>query len=544
MTKVSATILAISLALFMLLGACATPTLQPAAEKIAPMKKTINEISEFENEIEKARQEQLDVLSPGWFAKAETSFEKAKSNAEKGTELAKILDSIADAREHLQNARETAKVARTMLPQVIESRRMAHLAGAAKLEKEYAQVEEQFLGLTEAIEKNNINYTKKNAAKVDEAYRNLELLAIKNETIGEVREVVGQAEKDGAKKYAPSAFELAQRRLGETDEFISKNRYATDEMQKRAQEDLFLAKRARVLSDQSKKFEKMKPEETSLWMEDVLSKITTQLHARDARDQDISYQVENILESIGAMQDDNKRISEQLASTQKEFAEAKTSYNAQIDTLTQKLVVFETKTLQEEKAKEKLLADQKAKEAKLIADQKAKEAQLEKEKESILAKQLATARKLEEERQFNQKYTQIQGYFGADEAEVYKRGNQLIIRLKGMQFPVGKAIIMPENYALLSKVQQAIENFEDPSVIVEGHTDSTGTREINNVLSQQRADAVMNYLIANKTISVDKVVAQGYGSDKPLVSNATAEGRAANRRIDVIVAPGLKPGQS
>ena len=138
-----------------------------------------------------------------------------------------------------------------MLPQVIESRRMAHLAGATKLEKEYNSVEEQFLKLTGAIEKNNINYTKNNAVKVDEAYRNLELMAIKNETIGEVRLVLAQAEKNGAKKYAPQAVELARQRLIETDEFITKNRYSKDEMKARAVEDLFYANRARVLTDQS-----------------------------------------------------------------------------------------------------------------------------------------------------------------------------------------------------------------------------------------------------------------------------------------------------
>ena len=167
-----------------------------------------------------------------------------------------------------------------------------------------------------------------------------------------------------------------------------------------------------------------------------------------------------------------------------------------------------------------------------------------KDRERILAEQKATAQKLEDERRFNQKFTEIQNYFGADEAEVYKKGNQLIVRLKGMQFPVGKAIIMPENYLLLSKVQRAIKSFEDPSVVIEGHTDSTGTREVNKDLSQQRADAVKDYLIANKTLPADKVVSQGYGFDKPVASNATAEGRAANRRIDVIVTPGFRPGQS
>jgi outer membrane protein OmpA-like peptidoglycan-associated protein len=532
MMKVTATIFAISLALLALLSGCASTTSQPTAEQMVPMKNTINEINEFENEMDQARQDQLDVLSPGWFAKADASFTKAKSGAEKGTQLTSILDNIKIAREHLANAKENAKVARTMLPQVIESRRMAHLAGAAKLEKEFAQVEGQFFKLTEAIEKNNINYTKNNASKVDDAYRNLELLAIKNEAIGNIRQVVGRADKNGAEKYAPQAFELAQRYLNETDEFITKNRYAKDEIRTRAQKALFFGNRAFVLTDQSKTLDTMKPEEKVLWTEAFLSKITTQLTARDSRDQNMSDQVENILQSIGNLQDDNKQISKQLTSTQKEFAEAKTSYDAQIDLLNQKLALYESKSLEEQKAKEMLLTDQKAKEAQLL-----------KEKESILAKQLATARTLEEERQFNQKFIKIQNYFGADEAEAYKRGNQLIIRLKGMQFPVGKAIITSENYALLSKVQRAIENFEDPSVIVEGHTDSTGTREINNALSQQRADAVKNYLIANKTISAGKVVAQGYGSDKPLVSNATAEGRAANRRIDVIINPSTVPGQ-
>lgn len=70
---------------------------------------------------------------------------------------------------YLGKAEDTAEIAGTMLSQVIESRRMAQFAGAAKLEKEYAQVEGQFSKLTEAIEDNNINYTKNNAQKVDEA---------------------------------------------------------------------------------------------------------------------------------------------------------------------------------------------------------------------------------------------------------------------------------------------------------------------------------------------------------------------------------------
>ncbi|MFZ0131215.1 MAG: OmpA family protein, partial [Desulfobacterales bacterium] len=121
--------------------------------------------------------------------------------------------------------------------------------------------------------------------------------------------------------------------------------------------------------------------------------------------------------------------------------------------------------------------------------------------------------------------------------EVYRQGDQLVIRLRGMQFPIGKAVIMPGNYELLSKVQLAIRSFTDPEVIVEGHTDSTGSTEVNQQLSQERATAVKEYLLANDTLPGSSVMAVGYGSSRPLMSNETSDGRAVNRRIDVIITP-------
>jgi outer membrane protein OmpA-like peptidoglycan-associated protein len=134
-------------------------------------------------------------------------------------------------------------------------------------------------------------------------------------------------------------------------------------------------------------------------------------------------------------------------------------------------------------------------------------------------------------------FTEVQNLFSPDEAEVYKKGDSLVIRLRAIQFPVGKSVIMPENYPLLSKIQQSIRTFGEPDVIIEGHTDSTGSAEVNELLSQERAESVRQYLLANKTLSNDQIVAVGYGSSKPLASNETEEGRAVNRRIDVIIKP-------
>ncbi len=100
---------------------------------------------------------------------------------------------------------------------------------------------------------------------------------------------------------------------------------------------------------------------------------------------------------------------------------------------------------------------------------------------------------------------------------------------------------MPNNYQLLSKAQRAIRTFGEPSVVLEGHTDSTGTLELNKHLSQQRAESVRQYLIANQTLPAEKLIAVGYGPERPLASNSTAEGRAINRRIDMIIVPEAQP---
>jgi outer membrane protein OmpA-like peptidoglycan-associated protein len=74
-------------------------------------------------------------------------------------------------------------------------------------------------------------------------------------------------------------------------------------------------------------------------------------------------------------------------------------------------------------------------------------------------------------------------------------------------------------------------------VVIEGHTDSTGSENLNRKLSQKRAESVRQYFIHNGVLPAGKMTSQGYGSSRPLASNATARGRAVNRRIDVVIKP-------
>jgi len=476
----------LSLALISLL-ACAGARLE-----VEPISKSENPqelINQLDNDIALARKNQINVLAPTWFEKADSSLNAAKQGLEKGDPLSEILDNIATGRAQLRRADEIAKVSQTTLTNAIKARHMAREAGATKLGREYADAEERFIGLTRAIENNDLNYAQRNQARVAEQFRVVELRAIKIQTIGEVRRLIQSARQEGLPEIAPQSYAIAQQKLAAADAFITQHPYEKEKMHQLAAEALFMAQRLHIVAGQSEKLENMAPEQISLWAEDIMYRVSDKLGAQDMRNQPFDKQLENILATVSAQHADHEFMVENNQKLQHE-----------IETLQQQIASLEGQTFKERQEKERLLA----------------------------------------EKRFNEKLSSIQHYFKPSEAEVYKKENQVIIRLKAMQFPVGQSVIMPENYSLLSKVQRAIRTFGEPEVIIGGHTDSTGSEDLNEHLSQKRADAVRQYFVANGTLPYDRIIAVGYGSMRPLASNATESGRAVNRRIDVVITPEVK----
>src|SRR5262249_11205048 len=132
--------------------------------------------------------------------------------------------------------------------------------------------------------------------------------------------------------------------------------------------------------------------------------------------------------------------------------------------------------------------------------------------------------------------------FSPSEAQVLRDGSRVIIRLKEVKFPVGKATLDEENLPLFAKVDEALKLFQGSSVVFEGNMDSTGPESINMPLSQKRADTVREYLVSNGATDSDKVTAVGKGSSRPLTANKTSAGRAMNRRVDVVIQSGAPTG--
>jgi len=107
------------------------------------------------------------------------------------------------------------------------------------------------------------------------------------------------------------------------------------------------------------------------------------------------------------------------------------------------------------------------------------------------------------------------------------------ILLQGVNFWEGSDQFTSESYAALDQIYETLAYYGDLRVEIAGHTDNMGDEDANKALSMKRARSVLNYLVS-KGVSKSRMTARGYGMERPVASNGTEDGRAANRRIEVI----------
>jgi len=118
--------------------------------------------------------------------------------------------------------------------------------------------------------------------------------------------------------------------------------------------------------------------------------------------------------------------------------------------------------------------------------------------------------------------------------------NQLRVNLPGdISFDSGRARVRPDMAPILSKFAQGLDS--TMNVQITGHTDSQGSDAVNNPLSKERADAVRDYLVG-QGVSATRISTVGRGEAQPIADNATAEGRAKNRRVEIFLREPAKTG--
>ncbi len=211
---------------------------------------------------------------------------------------------------------------------------------------------------------------------------------------------------------------------------------------------------------------------------------------------------------------------QELAAARQELAKATGTLDDRTRALQQRAAELSSRT-DELRARERELMQRQAE----LATQSD---QLRAEREAALATRSEQA---EREREARARAERERAQLEADE-------RALMALLGGtVMFRHDEAILLPEARGRLDRVADALKQMpSDRKIVIEGHADATGTDEYNRRLSEERANAVRAHLL-QRGVAADQVVAEGRGEQEPIAPNQTAEGRANNRRVEIVIRP-------
>jgi OOP family OmpA-OmpF porin len=445
--------------------------------------------------IEKSRGEQVDVLAPTGFQVAVAALQSAQKDAAAGRKPDRIHAELTTGVNAITEANRSAASAKASLQEAISTRADAVSASAPKFAPEqWQKAAARFNEAMVALERKDDANAQRRAAESIVLLRDAELVAIKTGLLGEARSLIAQADAAKVEKFAPRTLQAAKRNLAQAEQEIASNRYDTSVAKNLASQAAYEARHALYLAGViSATLQKPKEgpggvEDLILSWEEPLGKVASAMELQPKFDAGVGKTMQDIYA--------HAQQQEQQLRTLKRDVEDRNEQIAGLNAGMQRL------------------------EAKLGG---------------VSEERIALQRRVDAQERLRANVAKIEGSFTANEGRVYRQGDDVVISLTGIKFASGRSTIDATNAALMTKVQQALATFPDASVVVEGHTDSNGTDAANLILSQDRADAVSKYLVANAGVNAGRISAIGYGEAKPVATNETADGRARNRRIDLVV---------
>jgi outer membrane protein OmpA-like peptidoglycan-associated protein len=187
---------------------------------------------------------------------------------------------------------------------------------------------------------------------------------------------------------------------------------------------------------------------------------------------------------------------------------------------------------------------QEAEQARMEAEARAREAEQARMQAEIKAQEAERARmeaaaKAEEAEKAKAEVDELLSQLSDLKAKQTDRG--IVLTMGDVLFAFDKATLSPVAFRNVDKLAVFLQKHPNRSVLIEGHTDSVGSDEYNLDLSEKRANAVKNALVA-KGVGEERITPKGYGKKYPVASNNTSDGRQLNRRVEVVVLnEGVKP---
>jgi len=436
-----------------------------------------NIFADVQKMIDEARDQGAEYLAPESFQKAVESFNQANEYYKNNESTRDIREKLTEAQGYCNRAMEVIKLGKITLKDATQARYDAMKAEADKYAPElFKEGGENFYEATRDLEDGDIEGARDKGAESEEFFRKAELKAIKAGILTESRQLVSEAREQECAEVTPTTFNYAQSLLNEVEDLLTNDRYAGAEARAKAEECEYQARHAMYLT---RRIKSLREDETNweklmLEAEDILTGFAAQFGEAPHYDDGTAAAITIVQTKITEMQTENDELKARITNLEEKYESAK--------------------------------------------------------EEAVLSS-TELAKKQEQE----EKLAKVKSLFNQNEAKISIDGDNLVVHLYGLTFPSGRAIIQPEYFSLLTKVQEAIKLFPENHILLEGHTDTQGNAATNQRLSEERASAVREYIIANMNISREQISSVGYGSSQPIASNATAEGRAQNRRIDIVI---------
>lgn len=430
-----------------------------------------------------AEKAKLDVLTPQSYERARKSFEKAQTRLQRGKSRESIKEALSAAETALAKAEENGKTANIMLRDGMEARNDALQVEANEYdERSWSKAEDLLRKAAVTLERGRIKSAENKTEAAVSAYRELELRAIKSSYLAEAADLIAKAKDKDVDDHAPKTLAKAERLLAEAEEALNTDRYDTDRPRSLAREAKYEAIHSSYIADV----------------------VQQESDDRDTTVEDLVVQWEKPFRQIAGELDIVVDLSNGSAQPTNDIVQAINNLKAELRDLGLQL---------DEKNQQLMLAQSQAQERIVLEEQ------------------------LRRQDETKARFARIEKTFSPGEAQVLRQGDDVIIRLIGLSFDSGKSVINPAGFSVLSKVKEAIQVFPGSELSVEGHTDSFGGDAANQKLSQKRAESVRAYLLANMSLDAARITATGFGESRPIANNESNQGRAKNRRIDLVIKP-------
>ncbi len=438
-----------------------------------------NKITEMNTKSSELKMRKAHLITPNLFQEAKEVISDSKELLNEGktfTDMQKEFNRFTRLEQEMTNSIE---MSRRHVSQILEARDQAIMAGAKDRDL-FREAESKFREVGESIEDKDLTDVIEQRSDVIKSYQLAEVEAIKNNMLLLSKKNLKEVKALDGDDYFPELYNESITHLEKAGSVISANK---DDMvlinhHVRKAEDS--SKRLIALTKTANWLEKTETSKMALSFEEDFTKVYNDLYAPyDARFLSAKQNFVNL-----------KKETSYLPSVRSEIARLSKNNN--------------------------------------ILDNKVKE---------IMSREKRLNERVVKSEEIQRKISEFKKEVGSSNADVFRQGDAILVRLKGVNFDFNKSNLPKAAKPVMDEVVEFIDEFEKPRLIVEGHADAIGNPSYNKELSKARANNVLDFITKEAETNFASTKTIGYGFNKPIVDNRTASNRATNRRIDILIYP-------